>query len=61
MLSGTQLRAAGFLTKYPSPPVSLEEPLFFPEPNWILIPLDFSQNIVSGKGYDTSEQACQLL
>ena len=41
--------------------ILLEEPFFFPEPDWIPIPPGFSLNIVSGKGYDTSEQAGKSL
>ena len=41
--------------------ILLEEPFFFAEPDWIPTPPDFSLNIVSGKGYDTSEHARQLL
>jgi putative restriction endonuclease len=41
--------------------ILLEEPFFFAEPDWIPIPPDFSLNVVSGKGYDTFEQAGQLL
>ena len=41
--------------------ILLEEPFLFAEADWIPTPPDFSLNIVSGKGYDTSEQAGQLL
>ncbi|MCX6141318.1 MAG: HNH endonuclease [Candidatus Kapabacteria bacterium] len=33
--------------------VLLESPVFFDEPDWIDVPPDWSDNIVSGKGYDT--------
>jgi len=33
--------------------ILLAEPFFFPEPEWIPVPADFSLNIVSGKGYST--------
>jgi len=41
--------------------ILLAEPFFFSQPDWIPIPPDFSLNIVSGKGYDTSKQAGQSL
>lgn len=37
--------------------ILLAEPFFFNEPDWISIPPDFSLNIVSGKGYSSSDAA----
>jgi putative restriction endonuclease len=34
--------------------IVLESPVFFDEADWIPVPADWSSNIVSGKGYDTS-------
>jgi putative restriction endonuclease len=41
--------------------ILLEEPFFLPEQEWIPVPKDFSANIVSGKTYDTANEAGQAL
>jgi putative restriction endonuclease len=35
--------------------ILLAEPFFFGEAEWIPVPLDFSRNIVQGKGYDSED------
>lgn len=37
--------------------ILLAEPFFLRDAEWILLPLDFSLNIVQGKGYDSEEGA----
>lgn len=36
--------------------ILLAEPFFFAEEHWIPVPLDFSLNIVQGKGYDSADR-----
>jgi len=35
--------------------ILLAEPFFFRDAEWIPVPLDFSLNIVQGKGYDSED------
>lgn len=41
--------------------IIIAEPFFLPEDMWIPVPSDFALNIVSGKGYSTTEEAGRRL